>query len=331
MTSPQTLRPEMEDGNIRVLIDEIRRPVFVVNTRDNTIVCANKVAIDACGGGNLAGWPLDTFTTALNDPGLTDMVYFGNQWLIRRSEHFSWGEHNYIKIILHNDPAIPSEDGLECISEHSGLLMHRFHSPLTGIQGFTSLMAQSIDRNDERSRRYLFSIQNGIVHLIDMLKELDLMQTLERNTEIIYSNETVQVDKMVTSFIQMQLPEIADRIQFRSHAEEDSMLSNASKINYLMSLLLANAAEHTSGLDKPIIIEAIDTRSVRITNFGTPIPENISAKLYHPFVTSKSQSLGIGLTLAHLVARQIGATVILRQNDAELGITFEILFPPQLS
>jgi signal transduction histidine kinase len=330
MTSSPMPPQDREDGNLRLLIDDISLPVFILCNPDDTIVCANKMAIEASGGGQLTGWPIQTFVIDLGDPGLPDRVYFGNQWLMRRSEAFVWQDQNYRKVALFTDPSIPSEDGLECISKHSGMLMHRFHSPLTGIQGFTSLMAQSIDRNDGRSLRYLNSIQSGIIHLIDMLKELDLMQTLERNTEIIYTSETVQVDKMITSFIQMQLPEIADRIEFRSETEEDSVLSNASKIQYLLSLLLTNAAEHTSGQDKPILIEAFESRSVRVTNFGLPIPANIEAKLYHPFVTSKSQSLGIGLTLAQLVARQIGATVVLRQNDAELGITFEILFPPQI-
>jgi len=65
---------------------------------------------------------------------------------------------------------------------------------------------------------------------------------------------------------------------------------------------------------------------VRIADAGRGIPPRVRAALFRPGQSTKPGGTGLGLAISHLLARQIGAELTLRETG-ERGTTFEVVLP----
>jgi two-component system sensor kinase FixL len=67
-----------------------------------------------------------------------------------------------------------------------------------------------------------------------------------------------------------------------------------------------------------VVIEVADT--------GPGISEDIAARLFQPFVTSKPNGMGIGLSISRRIVEAHGGTLVAKRN-AEGGATFRLELP----
>jgi signal transduction histidine kinase len=71
-----------------------------------------------------------------------------------------------------------------------------------------------------------------------------------------------------------------------------------------------------------------DSIEVAVSDTGPGLPPEVADKLYKPFVTTKSNGLGIGLTIAHSIVTAHGGTIVARANPGG-GTTFTVKLPRQ--
>lgn len=69
-----------------------------------------------------------------------------------------------------------------------------------------------------------------------------------------------------------------------------------------------------------------ETWRVLVVDAGRGIPDRVRQALFRPGQSTKSGGTGLGLAISHLLARQIGADLALRETS-ERGTTFEIALP----
>ena len=67
---------------------------------------------------------------------------------------------------------------------------------------------------------------------------------------------------------------------------------------------------------------------VSVRDNGSGLPADTLSTLFTPFVTTKAQGLGIGLTIARSIVHAHGGTIVAR-NNPEGGATFTVTLPPQ--
>jgi signal transduction histidine kinase len=60
---------------------------------------------------------------------------------------------------------------------------------------------------------------------------------------------------------------------------------------------------------------------------GPGVPDELRAKLFQPFFTTKSEGLGMGLAICQTILQTLGGSIQL-QDDAEPGATFHVVLPP---
>lgn len=318
-----------ENTYLRSIIDDIPFPVIIAGSEDDCIVAANTAAVNSAGGANLTGWPVETFVQKATHPDLGPLGYFNNQWLRYDSQQMQWEGKDFTRISLRPHTVLPEDEMLRSVCELNAVLVHRLRSPLTGMQGYLGLMRESQD--DEQITRYASKLQDGVTHMLRLLDELDLMQGLEQESDIIGSGQKVDLQSLLLDAAAGCREASKRDITVIPGGKSSTYISNSSKIRLILDILLQNAAEHpTRQNNQAIILDLAGPGRVRVTNFGNPIREDIARKVFHPFITEKAQSLGIGLTVAHLLARQIGASILLTSNSVENGISFELLMPPAL-
>ncbi|KPP96464.1 MAG: two component signal transduction system histidine kinase [Bacteroidetes bacterium HLUCCA01] len=321
-TRPQT---GFDLRSLQILIADSPNPTFVIDAQDHKILCANEAAFSGCGTEAVTGWELSTFIESVSDPKFGELVYFNNQWLRIQHTPFEYAGEQLVKVVLLQDDQLPTSDMLNAVSDLNAVLLHRFRSPITGIQGFVSLLKDPA--NIGRSSVYLEKVDLGLTQLVEMLEELDLLQALEREDEVLYASEPVAIGRSAEQVANSKVSETGKPVIVQRPRQEPLVYTNEAKLQHALKILLDNAVDFNRG-EKPVRVE-VEKNRIRVINYGRAIPEEIADKVFHPFITTRANSLGIGLTLAHIVLRHVGASVFLKQNDAENGVIFEIMLPPQ--
>jgi len=68
------------------------------------------------------------------------------------------------------------------------------------------------------------------------------------------------------------------------------------------------------------------TVRISVADAGTGLPPQLEGKLFAPFMTTKSQGLGIGLTIVRTIVDAHGGTIE-AHNNPDGGATFTVTLP----
>jgi signal transduction histidine kinase len=312
---------------LRVFIDDSAHAVFVVDTQSEEICLANKIAVQGCGGGNPIGWPVSTFVHIPEDSANTGLAYFDNQWQLISEKSFEIQGRSLIKVTIREHPAVPPREAMHASQKIIALLLHRFNSPLTGLQGYLGLMMGD-EHEAGRNSRHIGKMREGIGSLMSIMQELELLYSIGDEPTTVNNLTEEHLSDLIGEVVSDYSDVARKRIRLMSGRLGQTVNTQPSRLKGIISFLLDNALEHGNDPDDIVIVDTDCPNCIRVTNFGRPIPESTVAQLFHPFVTTKSQSMGVGLSIVSLLARQIGATVMLTSNTAENGITFSVYLPP---
>ena len=70
--------------------------------------------------------------------------------------------------------------------------------------------------------------------------------------------------------------------------------------------------------------------AVDVVDTGSGIPEEVAARLFQPFVTSKANGMGIGLSISRRIIEAHGGTISATRNEGG-GVTFRFLLPAAIT
>lgn len=314
----------MENQSIqsfRSLISDTNNPVFIVETGSGLIFAANEAAVNSCGSYNPAG---ELFTDIVHFESDRGPVFFDGRWLEFSEEPVRWNHKTYTKIMLKQPSSVPDDMTLSTIRNMIAVLLHRLRSPMTGMQGYLE-MIEHVD--SETDKRKLSKVGEGLDYLFEIMDELELLHHADTAAAEENSVQDTRAEQVIREILFSYEPELRNRISVVNHTTENFKF-NATELKQIMTPLINNATEHTSGKNSPIRIEIVSPRQIDIQNGGDPIPDSVADNLYFPFVTTKANNLGIGLSLAHLIASRRQAAILLKENSAVKGIRFSLLCSP---
>jgi hypothetical protein len=325
---PEPYLRDMEAAHIslkdlRFLLDVHPWPAFITDAADQTILAVNTSAVNGFPGNGLAGKTLPGILCYRQDiPGLPELVYFNRSWLVLERNPFQWGDTECHTVLLKPFPGLPGAGDVQSARDMAALVLHRLRSPLTGMQGYIDLLAN--DPDSEMMRKRIGKLGFGMEQLNAMLDELEALHMQDR--EFIPAN--IRVGSVILDLVRDMETALGERLAFRNEKESPVIRGSREKLTRLLKILVTNALEHPGSKNLPVTITVDSPLRISITNYGDPVPEYIWPRIFYPFVTDKAQHMGLGLTLACQIARQMGITVIPASNSAENGITFSLLLPP---
>lgn len=310
--------------SLRSLISSNSGPVFITENENGLIYVANDNALSKCGPFNPEGELLTDVVYFENNYTRAGLVFFDNRWLHARQEQFYWNEKLYTKLALKQISSIPDEHTLSTIRRMIAVLLHRLRSPMTGMRGYLEMVE---DVNSDNDKRKLEKVGEGLDYLFEIMDELELFHHadafIEDEPTSTYSDAAEVIEEVLSSFPE----EFRNRVEVMNNSENHFQF-NPTELSRILTLLLKNSAEHPTATVFPIKIEARSSRNISVTNYGSVIPEDIVENLFFPFVTTKANNLGIGLSLAQLIATRRRAAILLTENSVESGITFTLLCSP---
>jgi len=200
-------------------------------------------------------------------------------------------------------------------------IAHEIKNPLVAIRTFAELLPERYE--DEEFRTEFSQVVSLEIARIDRL--VDRLRGLTGKASD--DNQPVDVRKPLEetlSLLSKQFDQAGIRV-IREYDDDIGLVDgNADKLKQLFLNLLLNAAESMSGLGGDITIRLRSQRqlgatgvAVEIEDQGAGISEDVRDTLFHPFVTTKGSSSGLGLWVSRRIADEHNA--VLRASNREDG------------
>jgi len=216
----------------------------------------------------------------------------------------------------------------------SGALMagiaHEIKNPLVAIRTFAELLPERYEDEEFRSQfgRVMMTEIARIDKLIDRLRGRGPVQ----NHNLLPLDVRVPLDE-VLSLLSAKFEQTGIRVV--KSIETDSTIINGrlDDLKQLFLNVLINASEEmTNGGEIRIAISRMDslgmhTIVVDILDEGPGIAEEIEDRLFHPFMSTKHGSSGLGLWLSRRIADAHNATMRGINRKDKKGALYSIEFP----
>jgi signal transduction histidine kinase len=208
-------------------------------------------------------------------------------------------------------------------------IAHEIKNPLTGIAAAVSIIKEDFAVSDPRH-----DILNEV---LDQVKRLDktvndmLFFGKPSQPEFVYADINAILNKTLI---------FASQYKGGKHIEKKLDLAedlpyvyvDPKQMQQVFLNLILNAFQAMPGggdltlITKQSLVEGCCSVHITIADTGEGIPEQVLAKLFTPFFTTKAQGTGLGLAICHKIVSQHGGTLNVESEQGE-GTTFIITLP----
>jgi two-component system, LuxR family, sensor kinase FixL len=222
---------------------------------------------------------------------------------------------------------------LTAMGEMASALAHELNQPLSAIanymKGSQRLLAASADERAPQVRDAMAKAADQALRagqIIRRLRDFVARGESERRVE--------DLKKLIEEASALALVGAKDRdvrVRFDLAPQADFVLADKVQIQQVLLNLIRNAIEAMEGCarrDLTIAAAALpdDMVEISVADTGSGITPEIGAQLFQPFVTSKPQGMGVGLSISRTIVEAHGGTIGPRPNPGG-GTVFSLTLP----
>ncbi len=196
---------------------------------------------------------------------------------------------------------------LHALGQLSSALAHELNQPLAAIVNYVSAGARLLDRDEaqrERIRELLEKAVTQAGRAGDVIRRLrGLFESGEREAAPHDINDVVE-DAAALALIDTPARGIA--FDLRLAQDLPTVMIDRIQIQQVVLNLVRNAVDALQGEDRrSLVIETAQGPDqeviVSISDSGPGLPDEIAARLFEPFVSSKANGMGLGLSISQRI------------------------------
>lgn len=211
---------------------------------------------------------------------------------------------------------------------------HEIRTPLNAIVGFSDLLASHIQGHDSEAKEYSDIIHQNSDQLLKLVDNVLYISDLEFS-DVTGVKVEMGVNICCRDCIERVRPSVKDgvEIMFMTRPGHDLVLNtDFGYISEVLVRLLDNAAKFTEeGRIELSYDVSQDGKFVvfSVTDTGMGIPEDIEEKIFEIFTKGNifSPGMGVGLSIARIIAEKLGGSIILDREYKEKGSRFLFSVP----
>lgn len=219
------------------------------------------------------------------------------------------------------DSELARLDRLNLVGEMAASIAHEIRNPMTTVRGFLQLLANKPELEAYRKFTDLMIDEIDRANAI-----ISMYLSLARTTT---STQPCDLSALIRSFSPVLnadalMKEMRITYDLRSSSHINA---NGAEIKQMLANLVKNALEAmASGRTVTIGTEdSGDMVILRVTDQGSGIPNELIPRLGTPFLTTKENGTGLGLSVCYRIAERHGATISVDTNS--FGSCFTVAFP----
>lgn len=208
-------------------------------------------------------------------------------------------------------------------------LAHEIRNPLVSIKTFSHLLASRFD--DPEFRRRFSILIPAEVERIDSLTQqlLDLSNPRRHQMEHVSLHTIMQE---TTDLMLARAQEAKVSLTMQLDALKDTIHADGSAIRQVLINLIINAFQALEAQEGERRVQLRSRNSpngsviIEVSDNGPGIAPEQRARLFHPFVSTKTKGMGLGLAVCADILHEHRATIIV-PDIGRPGATFRITFP----
>jgi two-component system, LuxR family, sensor kinase FixL len=222
---------------------------------------------------------------------------------------------------------------LTAMGEMASALAHELNQPLSAIANYMKGSRRILeDSTDER----------GVIlrEAVDKAGEQALRagQVIRRLRDFVARGDSERrvedVRKLVEEASALALVGVRDkgvRVRFDFDPRANSVLADKVQIQQVLLNLMRNAIEAMEGPDRRELLVSVEPApdnmiEISVADTGSGISPDISAQLFQPFITTKRQGMGVGLSISRTIVEAHGGAIAPRPNPGG-GTIFSFTLP----
>ena len=211
---------------------------------------------------------------------------------------------------------------------------HELRTPVTLIKGFSQVILEDEDMDEENKKDFIRIIYNESCRLSNMIDKLSHISKLDRKRILIKKEkiEPVQFIKEVLKKFQSQSDEKSISLQFNFCDPAASVMLDPEKMTLVLEEILKDSFKIVSCNGKiEVTIKFTDKKFIiEIKDNGKGIPSEeiplIFNKFYKVSCRSEDSGTGLGLTLAAKIIKGHRGSIKVKSGENK-GTTFMITLP----
>ncbi len=334
----------MSDLTLDQIWGAIPYPAFIL-AADNTVAACNSEAeaFTAMSRKQLIGKPLARYVgaeSAVLDglaqarQGSVSVVLYNMEiaWADRPGQSFTLrasqvqDAEGQVLMLLHPrgmadqmDRSLSNRSAARSVTGMAAMLAHEIKNPLAGISGAAQLLSMSLDDGDQELTELIQQESRRIANLVERVEQFGELRPINR--------ADVNIHDVLDRAKRAAQAGFARHVRFREQYDPSlpPTIGDADQLMQVFQNLLKNAAEAVpevggmitlrTGYQPGVKLALPGGRSeklplmVSIIDNGTGIPENLIRDVFDPFVSSKANGSGLGLSLVSKVLTDHGGVV----------------------
>ena len=217
------------------------------------------------------------------------------------------------------------------LGEISGSLAHELNQPLTAVLSNAQAALRFMDHqppNLAEVRESLHCIVESDKRASEVIRRLRAMMRKEA-----VKHEEVDVNEIVRESLQLLNTDLINRgvtHSLEASPELPTIIGDAVQVKQVLLNLIINACDAMR--DRPgerlltlrTLAQPDGTVEIRISDTGGGIPEADLERIFTPFVTTKSEGIGLGLAICRTIIHAHGGHLSAGNNESG-GATFRVL------
>lgn len=221
---------------------------------------------------------------------------------------------------------------LTALGEMSSALAHELNQPLAAISNYlTGVQRLLKDQPDALSEKVRMGVSKAVEQA---LRSGDIIRRLR---EFVARGETAQRMESVVKLVEeasalalVGARQLGVRVLFNLDRNADAVLVDKVQIQQVLLNLIRNAVEAMAGSERKELTlsssQVGDLVEIRVSDTGSGISEEVAARLFQPFVTTKSQGMGVGLSICRTILEAHGGQIWSSPNPGG-GTIFHLTVP----
>jgi two-component system, LuxR family, sensor kinase FixL len=222
---------------------------------------------------------------------------------------------------------------LTALGEMASALAHELNQPLSAIANYLKGSRRLLEEGtDER----LTTLREAVDRAAEQAMRAG--QVIRRLRDFVARGDSERrvedVKKLVEEASALALVGIKDkgvRVRFELSPRTDFVLADKVQIQQVLLNLMRNAIDAMEETDRRELVIATTPApdnmvEISVADTGAGIAPEIAAQLFQPFVTSKRQGMGVGLSISRTIVEAHGGSITPRPNPGG-GTVFSFTLP----